>query len=96
MLIENDFPLIGVSNHVQVMEYESGAGRDRPGFAHRQTGRRRRRLPDTIGNKITVNDQVLARFIDESVGMDAGTAPLWVVYGMSRHVGRQHFCGGNW
>ena len=35
------------------------------------------------GNKITVNDQVFARFIDESVGLDADTAPRWVVYGTS-------------
>lgn len=34
------------------------------------------------GNRITVNDRVFARFIDESVGMCAGTAPRWVVYGI--------------
>jgi len=37
------------------------------------------------GNKITVNDEVFARFIDESVGMDADSAPRWVVYGTTAH-----------
>jgi len=36
------------------------------------------------GNKITVNDQVSVRFLDESVGMDAEAAPRWVVYGTSQ------------
>lgn len=34
------------------------------------------------GNRITINDRVFARFIDESVGIDAGTAARWVVYGI--------------
>jgi hypothetical protein len=35
------------------------------------------------GNKIAINDQVFARFIDESGGADADAAPRWVVYGTS-------------
>lgn len=35
------------------------------------------------GNRITVNDAVFARYIDESVGMQSGAAPRWVVYGIS-------------
>ena len=34
------------------------------------------------GNRITVDDRIFARFIDESVGMEATAAPRWVVYGL--------------
>lgn len=34
------------------------------------------------GNRITIDDRIFARFIDESVGMDAGSAARWVVYGI--------------
>lgn len=34
------------------------------------------------GNRITINDRVFARFIDESVGMTVGAAARWVIYGI--------------
>lgn len=35
------------------------------------------------GNRITVNDWVFVRFIDEAVGVDAGVGARWVVYEIS-------------